>query len=315
MRWWDHWLKGDDNGAMDEPKLRAWIQEPIVPAVRQVLRPGRWVAESEWPSARIAERRLHPCAAGGLTDEVPAAARRRHVGDPLCGSESGAWCPYGRPTDFPPDQRGEDGRSLTFTTEPLAEQIESSGARPSPWSCRSIGRSRSWRPGLCDVSPDGRSLLCPRGLLNLDPPRWSRPGADVEPGEPIVVTLALDFAGHRVPAGHRVRLSLSPTYWPFAWPSPEPVTLDVRLGERTFVTLPEARPCGRQTETPPRFPEPERATPAAGTTDVTEQRTLVDRPRPRRDPLDRCQRRAQPPGRLRPVVRRASAELARAARR
>ena len=26
LRWWDHWLRGVDNGAMSTPLLRAWMQ-------------------------------------------------------------------------------------------------------------------------------------------------------------------------------------------------------------------------------------------------------------------------------------------------
>ena len=28
LRWWDRWLKGEENGIEDEPVLRAWLQEP-----------------------------------------------------------------------------------------------------------------------------------------------------------------------------------------------------------------------------------------------------------------------------------------------
>jgi putative CocE/NonD family hydrolase len=27
LRWWDHWLKGEDTGIMDEPMLRAWVED------------------------------------------------------------------------------------------------------------------------------------------------------------------------------------------------------------------------------------------------------------------------------------------------
>ncbi len=84
---------------------------------------------------------------------------------------------------------------------------------------------------LCDISTDGRSLLVSRGLLNLTHREGHDRVVPLIPGEPVTVSFPLDFGGHRFPVGHRVRLSLSPTYWPFAWPSPEPVTLDVALGE------------------------------------------------------------------------------------
>ena len=44
------------------------------------------------------------------------------------------------------------------------------------------------------------------------------------------IRLVLDDIAYEVPAGHRLRLVLSTTYWPMLWPSPEPVILTVRLG-------------------------------------------------------------------------------------
>ena len=244
VRWWDHWLNGADNGAMDEPLLRAWIQDPIVPSVRQLQRPGRWVSEPQWPSPRIVGRCLFPSVDGALVRKDPTPGRRRVCGDPLAGSDAGAWCPYGRPTDFPPDQRAEDGRSLSFTTAPLSEPLEILG-RPEVTVKLSADRPLALVAArLCDISPEGRSLLVTRGLLNLTHREGHDRMTPLTPGEPITVSLPLDFAGHRFPAGHSVRLSLSPTYWPFAWPSPEPVTLDVVAGEATFVTLPERSDAG-----------------------------------------------------------------------
>ena len=37
VRWWDHWLKGIDTGIMDEPMLRAFMQDSV--------RPAAWYAE------------------------------------------------------------------------------------------------------------------------------------------------------------------------------------------------------------------------------------------------------------------------------
>ena len=43
IRWWDHWLRGESTGIMDEPMLRAWMQEPVEPRPFHAVRPGRWV--------------------------------------------------------------------------------------------------------------------------------------------------------------------------------------------------------------------------------------------------------------------------------
>lgn len=58
LRWWDHWLKGTDTGIMDEPMLRAWVQDSEPPHTSYQTRSGRWVMEQEWPSDNISEEQL-----------------------------------------------------------------------------------------------------------------------------------------------------------------------------------------------------------------------------------------------------------------
>ena len=68
LRWWDHWLKDEDTGVMDEPMLRVWMQESVPPAPWMDEVPGRWAAEDEWPSPRVEPRRLRLDADGVLRD-------------------------------------------------------------------------------------------------------------------------------------------------------------------------------------------------------------------------------------------------------
>jgi len=53
------------------------------------------------------------------------------------------------------------------------------------------------------------------------------------------VRVPMQSTAYAVPAGHALRLAVSPTYWPWVWPSPEPVTLTVSGGA---VELPVRRP-------------------------------------------------------------------------
>ncbi|MCF8038905.1 MAG: CocE/NonD family hydrolase, partial [Desulfohalobiaceae bacterium] len=50
LRWWDLWLKDRETGIMDEPMLRAWMQDSVPPTTSYEHRPGRWICEFEWPS-------------------------------------------------------------------------------------------------------------------------------------------------------------------------------------------------------------------------------------------------------------------------
>jgi hypothetical protein len=46
------------------------------------------------------------------------------------------------------------------------------------------------------------------------------------------------MAGHQFQTRHRLRLAISPTYWPHAWPSPTPVTGKLFTGRASQLRLP-----------------------------------------------------------------------------
>jgi putative CocE/NonD family hydrolase len=45
LRWWDKWLKDVDTGIMNEPMLRAWIQDSVPPSLTYGSRSGRWLVK------------------------------------------------------------------------------------------------------------------------------------------------------------------------------------------------------------------------------------------------------------------------------
>ena len=250
LRWWDQHLKGVDTGIMDEPAFRVWMQEPVAPAVRHAERPGRWVAEERWPSERIEERRLP------LGEGVHAVGT-----DLLCGLDSGVWCGDGNPADAAPDQRAEDGRSLSFDWEPLDERVEICGHARAELLVESDRPVAQLCARLCHVAPDGTSTLVTRGVLNLTHRHSHEHPEPLPPGEPVPVTVELDGIAEALPAGHGLRLALSPAYWPWLWPAPEPVTLKIHAAESSLV-LPVRPPRAEDKELPD-FGEPEQATPLA----------------------------------------------------
>jgi hypothetical protein len=95
---------------------------------------------------------------------------------------------------------------------------------------------------LCDVAPTGASTLVSRGLLNLTHRESDEHPTPLEPGQPYTVTICLNASGYALPAGHRWRVAISPTYWPHAWPSPEPVTLNLFAGSGCHLHLPVRPP-------------------------------------------------------------------------
>jgi len=130
---------------------------------------------------------------------------------------------------------------------------------------------------LCDVAPDGTSLLVTRGLLNLAHRESHEEPSPLEPGRPTTVTVRLNAIAHAVPPGHRLRLAVSSSYWPWAWPPPAPVALSVVTGSQSRLELPMRLPRPEDERLAP-FGPPESAPPlpaeGAGT-----GRDLVNRDR------------------------------------
>ncbi|MEQ9256269.1 MAG: CocE/NonD family hydrolase [Alphaproteobacteria bacterium] len=235
-RWWDHLLKGEDTGVMDEPMLRLWMQDHVPPRRSYGEWPGRWVAETAWPPPGLTPATLY-LGADGLSDGETAESVHSATTPQELGLKAADWCPYGRGPDMSDDQRSEDGLSLSFDSPPLAERMEILGA-PVVTLDLSVDRRQAFvAVRLNDVAPDGSSLRVSYGLLNLSHRDGSEFPQATEPGKRYRVQVKLCHIAHAFPVGHRVRIAVSTTYWPIAWPSPEPVALTL-YGGKSEVRLP-----------------------------------------------------------------------------
>lgn len=253
LRWWDRWLKDVDTGVEDDPALRAWINEGEAPATHYAERRGRWVAAEAWPSTASADRTVPLDLLRGGRDGPVVVRSPQHT-----GVDAGRFFPFGNATDLPPDQRAEDGRSVCFDL-PVDEAFDVLGNVTVRLTVTSDLPRATLTVRLCDVAPDGSSTLVTRGVCNAA----KRAGADradpLEPGVPTELDVRLVSTGHRFAAGHRVRLAVSSSYWPWVWPhgAAATVTLDPAASS---VTLPTWT---RATDDGVRFEEPVRSTPLA----------------------------------------------------
>ena len=255
LRWWDACLRGRDDGIRGAPLFRAWMPESVAPRAFQPQRPGRWVAEESWPSKRIEPRRFVLGVDGlGLGR---GEAERSLRASPAVGLAGGAWCAFGAGDDLPTDQRDDDAASICFDSEPLPERLETLGA-PRVELMLSVDRPVAFvAVRLVDVFPDGTAARVSYGLSNLTHAPDHTETVPVEPGARRQVHVQLNDVAHAFPAGHRIRVAISPAYWPLVWPSPEPVELTVLAGASALV-LP-VRPPRAEDAGLPAFPLPEAA--------------------------------------------------------
>lgn len=153
------------------------------------------------------------------------------------------------------DQRAEDGRSLCYTTTPLADAMEILGCPELAFTISSTEPCALVAVRLCRVSPDGTSNLLAVGLLNLTHREGHERPTPLTPGEPYRVSVQLRAIGARIPSGHRLRVALSTSYWPYAWPSRRAAELTLRLADPVELRLPTVRATQESVSLSPGEPE------------------------------------------------------------
>ncbi|MBI2718079.1 MAG: CocE/NonD family hydrolase [Rhizobiales bacterium] len=229
QRWFDRWLKGRKTGVEDDPPLRLFLQDGERPKPHFDRREGHWIGLPQWPSRNIKMASFH------LGDETLEQRRSRvkpmKVKSSLStGLTSGEWCAYGLGKIAPElaiDQREDDAQSLCFDGPVLKKPFAIVG--------RSFARLRvaADRPQaqvavrLNAIHPDGAVERVTYGLLNLAHRDSHEKPSPLKPGKFYDVSVELNEIAQTVPAGCRLRLAISTSYWPIAWPSPEPATVTV----------------------------------------------------------------------------------------
>ncbi len=240
LRWWNHWLKDEDTGMLQEPMYRVWLQEDVAYSGSESV-PGRWVAEDVWPSPRIKFSTWHLNRGTLDSDSRPAAALVLAPAHQSVGTAAGHWCPAGdggqgeMPIQLPLEQQQDDARSLVFDSEPLAERLEVLGSPVLEIELACDKPVALLAVRLNEVHPGGTSRKMTYGVLNLTHRDGHEHPQPLEPGKRYRVRIALKHCGFAFKRGYRIRVALSTAYWPLVWPSPEAVTLTVYPGAGKLV--------------------------------------------------------------------------------
>jgi putative CocE/NonD family hydrolase len=259
VRFFDHWLKGIDNGVMDEPGLVWFRREYAEPEPFPTTWPGAWVGHASFPPAGAGERVLHLAVGdaplgGMLRDDQPSAAVERFRHRPTIGTRAAlSWGAGGAPNGLARDLRPEEALLPTFTSEPLTESLDILGFPSATLSWESTAPIATAVVRLMDVAPDGTSSQVTAGILNLTHRDSHEEPSALEPGVPVEVTVPMRAAGYRFEAGHRIRLSVASAYWPVIWPSPYPAEYVLHVGGETGsrLALPTVAPGTGDLAVPP----------------------------------------------------------------
>lgn len=246
VRWWNHWLREQDTGLLEEPRLLVFQREGHPPDRNLAATPGFWRFE-DWP-VRGARRdtlmlgsdsrlvRLRgpqwggpPCPPRFPTETSPARdttscdVTLRYL--PGFGTTVGDW--WGEPSA---DMRRDDAGSLVFDAAPLDSSITVLGFPRVRLQAAHGAPLATWTARLEDVAPDGSVSLVAGAVLNATQFRSTTRPELLEPGRVYDLGWDMHFTSWTFRPGHRIRLALSNAQFPMIWPTPYPMVSRIVLG-------------------------------------------------------------------------------------
>ena len=218
LRWFDYWLKGEDNGIVDEAPLRLFI-----------MGTNEWRDEWEWPLARTDWQKWHLHSDGhansligdGALCTTPPGEEQpdqfTYDPDNPVVTVGGANCcsphivPWG-PLDQGPVEMRSD--VLCYTSAPMEEDLEVTGPIKLVLFAATDGRDTDWTGKLVDVYPDGYAMNLTDSILRARFREDIRNPSLLEPGKVYEYEIDLWVVGNVFRKGHRVRLEVSSSNFP-----------------------------------------------------------------------------------------------------
>ncbi|HUQ90760.1 MAG TPA: CocE/NonD family hydrolase [Bryobacteraceae bacterium] len=222
IRWFDHYLKGIDNGVEREPVVRYYVMGAVGEGEKDA--PGnQWRDAPDWPvPARETAYYLHGSTsspAGSLSMKTPTGpATTTYNSDPANPAPiPGRAFPGAR--DAREHEKHPDVR--TFTTDPLTEPVEWTGKVRAELFVSSTAPDADFIVRVTDVYPDGRSILIIDGIRRARfRDSWEKETL-MKPGEVYKIAFDVGYLSQVFNRGHRIRVSVASTGAPFYHPNPQ----------------------------------------------------------------------------------------------
>jgi uncharacterized protein len=230
LRWWGQWLKDESTGVSMDPDYRVYIMDAVKPGGSFDDLPGRWIADSQWGVGNTEVKTWYLTEAG-IAGAAGAEKAVTISSNQTTGVDGGEYCMIWLGPEFPGDQRRDDLQSITFDSPVLRQDMDIVGAPQVELEFSVDKPVAHIAVRLNDVWPDGEVSRITYHLQNLCMRNSREHPSSLEPGKRYTMKIKLDDIAWRVPAGHKIRVSISTNYFPMMWPAPEPVTLTVYAGK------------------------------------------------------------------------------------
>ncbi len=225
LAWWDHFLKGVDNGVSNGPMVNYFEMGANV-----------WKTAAAWPLPGTQWTKYHLSSGGHaasamgdgqLVTTSPTSGQqpdnydydpRNPVpsvgGHSCCGALNGSQGPY--------DQQSVEQRPdvLVYTSPPLATDTEVTGPISVTLYASSSAPDTDWTAKLVDVHPDGTAVNLNNGIQRASFRESSTAPTPIEPGKVYQYAITVWPTSNLFRAGHRIRLEISSSDFPQFDPNP-----------------------------------------------------------------------------------------------
>ena len=233
LRWWGQWLNNESTGITSEPDWRVYVMDAIPPGGDHARLEGRWIGDNSWGLGNTEMKKWYLTAdgiAGKSADEKKLSICSKQT----TGADGGEYCIIWLGPEFPGDQAKDDEQSITFDSPELKQDMDIVGQPMVELDFEVDKPVAHIAVRLNDVWPDGRVSRITYHLQNLCMRESRDKPTELVPGKRYSMKIKLDDIAWRVPAGHKLRVAISTSYFPMMWPAPEPVTLTVYSGNSSI---------------------------------------------------------------------------------
>ena len=218
LRYYDHWLKGEDNGVAGEPPVNIFV-----------MGDNAWRRENEWPLARAQETKYYLHSKGkantlngdGWLSPEPAGEGPPDVYvynpiDPVPTLGGQLCCDPAFQAPGVYDQRPVEARDdvLVYTTPPMDRDTEVTGPVTVTLYASSSARDTDFTAKLVDVEPSGYARNLTDGIIRARYRRPRQPADLIGPGQVYEYTIDLWATSNVFKKGHAIRLEVSSSNFP-----------------------------------------------------------------------------------------------------
>ena len=219
LRWFDYWLKGEENGVMDEPPVRLFI-----------MGANTWRDETQWPPQDVEYVNFYLHSDGGantlngdgkLSAETSAEEPEDvflydprnpvpTLGGALAGGDFGVGDRGGL------DQRPLEARQdvLVYSSTPLDRDTEVTGPISVTIYAASSAPDTDFTAKLVDVHPSGEAVNIADGIIRARYRESLATAKAIEPGKVYEYSIDLVATSNLFKTGHQIRLEVSSSNFP-----------------------------------------------------------------------------------------------------